>query len=313
MPFQSIRPQMDTRYRSAYKMFEHPKDILDIRFSVTKPVRFSSSGFFQAGEDWVHSHRRTDSYEIIIMIKHGLKLEVEGRRYELEEGDMLLIPPGWEHVGFGVALPGTVFFWTHFYIDPEMLMANGDEANEEAFDMTSLEAYQLILPLHMEKLDMGKTTIYCHQICDVNESRAYVPGSTDYLMTALLNEISSQYISKHDELYYGNIQKIMEWIRINYASPISVKDVADHFQYSINYMSAYFSKHVGVSMQKYISMKRVKKACELLLETRDTVIQIAAQVGFKDSKYFLRVFKQYMKQTPTQYRNAFNKTHYNKK
>lgn len=294
-------------------MTEQNTDILDIRLSVAKPVTYSSSGFFQAGENWVHSHRKTDSYEVIIVLKHGLNLDVEGKQYELGEGGMLLIPPGWEHVGFGETLPGTVFFWAHFYIDEDMLQPEGAEVIDENLDMGSLEPYQLVLPLYMERLEMGKTAIYTHQICDVNESRAYVPGSTNYLMTALLNEISSQYIRKHGELYYGNIQKIMEWIRINYASPISVKDVADHFQYSINYMSAYFSKHVGVSMQKYISMKRVKRACELLLDTRDTVIQIAAQVGFKDSKYFLRVFKQYMKQTPTQYRNAFNRTHYNKK
>ncbi len=286
------------------------KNIKNIRFSVARPVRYSSSGFFQAASGWVHSRRVIDSYEIIIVLKHGLNLEVEGTRYTLGEGDMLLIPPRFEHQGFGSTIPGTTFFWTHFHVDdPQLRM----DEEDEVFDVRSLEPYQLILPLYMKQLDLGKVTIYCHQICDINESGDYVPGSTDYLMTALLNEISSEYISKHDELYYGNIQKIMEWIRINYASPISVKDVADHFQYSINYMSAYFSKHVGMSMQKYITKKRIKKACELLLETRDTVIQIAAQVGFKDSKYFLRVFKQYMQQTPTQYRNAFNKTHYNKK
>lgn len=290
------------------------KDRRNIRFSVERPVHYSSSGFFQAGENWVHSRRRTDSFEIIIVHKHGFQLQVEGIPYELGEGDMLFIPPRWEHVGFGETKPGTVFFWAHFYIKEELLRScDDDDTVDEAFDITNLEPYQLILPLHMAKLDLGRTAIHCHQICDVNESKSYVPGTTNYLMTALLNEICSQYIRKHDELYYGNIQKIMEWIRINYASPISVTDVADHFQYSINYMSAYFSKHVGISMQKYISMLRVKKACELLLETRDTVIQIAAQVGFKDSKYFLRVFKQYMHQTPTQYRNAFNRTHYNKK
>lgn len=282
-----------------------------IRTSLQELATFDSCGFFQAEANWVHEKRSVDSFLLLLVLEHHLYIEVAGKRYRLNTGDLYLIPPGVEHQGYEASPEGTVYFWLHFQLKDKTLSFEEDDGNQ-AFDLNNLDAYDVILPLYLTNVDLGKAVIYCHQICDTNESKAYVSAATDVLVTALLMEISSQYISKHDEQYYGNIQKILEWIRIHYTSPISVRDVAEHFEYSINYMSHYFSKHVGISMQKYITMKRIRKACELLLETRDTAIQIAAKVGFKDSKYFLRVFKQYMKQTPTAYRNAFNQTHYNK-
>lgn len=291
--------------------------------NVSTPVHFASCGFFRSEGGWSHSERVLDSYECIIMLDKNLKIQVDERKFSLDKGDFLLIKPGIRHVGYQKADADTRFFWAHFYLGPEQLLPDrcipdldvpDNSRVNQSVSNGGTSLYRINLPSFMSKIDMGKATIYCHQLCDLNESSLAVPGSTNYIMTSLLNEIATQYLSRQKENnYYGNIPKIMEWIRINHANPISVSDVAEHFQYSTNYMSHYFSKHLGISMQKYITGVRIRRACELLLETRDTIIEIADQVGFRDSKYFLRIFKQYMSQTPSQYRNAFNRTHYNKK
>ena len=52
----------------------------------------------------------------------------------------------------------------------------------------------------------------------------------------------------------------------------------------------------------YVIRLRMLHACELLRETSAAIGEIADQVGFQDSNYFARQFKQVIGTTPTQYR-----------
>ncbi|MNG14386.1 Exoenzyme S synthesis regulatory protein ExsA [compost metagenome] len=47
---------------------------------------------------------------------------------------------------------------------------------------------------------------------------------------------------------------------------------------------------------------RIKKGIELLQNSNMKVYEIAPQVGFKDDKYFYRVFKRRFGVTPDEYR-----------
>lgn len=273
----------------------------ELRLHLPKPVTFISCGFFNADEGWIHGERELESYELILVLDKTLHLEVDGIKYELMPGDLLVIPAGVQHRGYREEEADTRFFWAHFGLEAEHL-AEGEEAQ------------MIVLPRHMEELNMARMVNYCNQLCHINEDQAYVDPATHYMMSALLNEVATQYRGSQSEKdYYGSAAKIMEWVRVNHASDIKIADVAEHFSYSPTYMSTYFRKHVGQSLLSYLSDVRIEKACQLLQDTTLTVMEISAKVGFRDSKYFFRVFKQKMNQTPSEYRNGFNQTHYNKK
>lgn len=71
---------------------------------------------------------------------------------------------------------------------------------------------------------------------------------------------------------------------------------------SPNYFSTLFKKHTGINVSEYIQNLRMKKACKLLKETDKTVIAIAAEVGYKDIKFFYKVFKKITGNNPGNYR-----------
>ena len=52
----------------------------------------------------------------------------------------------------------------------------------------------------------------------------------------------------------------------------------------------------------YINKLRMEKAKALLLLPGARISQVAAQVGFDDTDYFTKRFRQYTGQTPTEYR-----------
>ena len=62
---------------------------------------------------------------------------------------------------------------------------------------------------------------------------------------------------------------------------------------------------------EYINGMKVAKAKELLSHSDQTVKEIAFSLGFDDEKYFMKLFKNYERITPTQYRNIYYKTYIN--
>ena len=65
-----------------------------------------------------------------------------------------------------------------------------------------------------------------------------------------------------------------------------------------------FKKYYAQSPMNYVALYRLKYAQELLLKSSLSISEIAAECGFRDSSYFVKVFRKYLGQTPSEYRKA---------
>ncbi|QWU14134.1 two-component system, response regulator YesN [Paenibacillus sophorae] len=108
---------------------------------------------------------------------------------------------------------------------------------------------------------------------------------------------------KHAEV----IEKCVNYIEEHFTEDISLEHAANLLFFSPNYLSMIFKSYLGVSFTKYLSDFRLEKAVQLLGAGDMKVYEIAGKVGFKDEKYFYRVFKAKYGLTPDEYRkrNAF--------
>ncbi|QPQ29740.1 helix-turn-helix transcriptional regulator [Lysinibacillus sp. JNUCC 51] len=68
-----------------------------------------------------------------------------------------------------------------------------------------------------------------------------------------------------------------------------------------------FKKEVGISVMDFFNKLRIDKSLYYLEKTEFPVHEIANQVGIHDSNYFSRLFKKYMKSSPTEYRHLMRK------
>lgn len=95
----------------------------------------------------------------------------------------------------------------------------------------------------------------------------------------------------------------VEYIESSYENnELSLKMIAQHLNINANYLSTLFSKKRGVPLKKYLQQFRVQQAAKLLLETTIPIGTIAESVGFSDSNYFIKVFREYYHVTPYRYR-----------
>ncbi|WKL00713.1 AraC family transcriptional regulator [Paenibacillus amylolyticus] len=104
---------------------------------------------------------------------------------------------------------------------------------------------------------------------------------------------------KHEEL----IRKINGIIERDYADPnLCLTSIADELGMSPIYVSRLYKQLTLKGLTDVINETRIAKAQHLLVETENSVADIAERTGFTNSSYFYRMFKKFNGVTPNDYR-----------
>ncbi|MCC8074651.1 MAG: AraC family transcriptional regulator [Clostridiales bacterium] len=116
------------------------------------------------------------------------------------------------------------------------------------------------------------------------------------------NYKSSQVVRRHHE-YAPDVyvNHALDFIRYNYAS-IKVNDVAKYIGINRSYLTNIFKKKMGISPQEYLLQYRLSRGCELLLETRYSIQEIAQKIGYENPLTFSKMFKNVYGVSPRNYR-----------
>ena len=106
---------------------------------------------------------------------------------------------------------------------------------------------------------------------------------------------------KHEN---SRVNDILSYIRLNVynSEKMKIEYLAEVFNMSKNYISIFFKKQTGESIQKYIINYRMKLAENRLLKTNSTISEISYELGFTDESHFNRQFKKYHNTTPGNFR-----------
>ena len=81
-----------------------------------------------------------------------------------------------------------------------------------------------------------------------------------------------------------------------------VSVLAQRLEVSREHLSRLFREKTGITLQNYITDKRMRQAMELLQQTRLTGKEIADHCGYADYSSFYRAFRRYFNTTPEQVR-----------
>ncbi|MBO5317837.1 MAG: helix-turn-helix transcriptional regulator, partial [Oscillospiraceae bacterium] len=91
---------------------------------------------------------------------------------------------------------------------------------------------------------------------------------------------------QHSEL----TQKVLKYIAEHLSEALSLDVLADRFYVSKYYLSHAFTREVGVSVYRYLMMRRLLLARQLLL-AGEPAGQVCRSCGFSDYTSFYRAFK----------------------
>ena len=104
---------------------------------------------------------------------------------------------------------------------------------------------------------------------------------------------------------YEMVKQIRKRLEENYASDITLSQLAEKYSVSQAHLSREFKKYTNCSPIEYLVFCRIRKAKELLVNTEWSIARIAEQCGFQTASYFYVAFKKREQMTPKDYRNLY--------
>ena len=136
----------------------------------------------------------------------------------------------------------------------------------------------------------------------------FTPDTVDSFFDALSAQLLSALSTpvKPEPLIQTDIgAQLLEYIDKHCLSyNFQIKNMAEHFAISPQYMRKLFKAHTGISLSEYVSNKRLEKATHLLSKTDMPLQDIVSEIGNSDISGFVRFFKQKTGMTPGQFRKA---------
>ena len=97
------------------------------------------------------------------------------------------------------------------------------------------------------------------------------------------------------------IKTVMEYIEQEFASPISLNDLANRAGMNPNYFCRIFKEIIRQTPIEYLMHYRIEQATALLTSSELSITEISLECGFNDYSYFIRLFKRMKGITPKQY------------
>jgi AraC-like DNA-binding protein len=101
---------------------------------------------------------------------------------------------------------------------------------------------------------------------------------------------------------YETVDELVSVLRAGYADPkLDLAKVAKKLTVSPKRLSVILNKHVGISFRELLRQTRIEEAKRMLRTGQYSVKEVAARVGFTDSHYFSRSFKEFTGQNAREY------------
>ena len=294
------------------------------------PVKYISSGNLISEDGFLHARRNLDSWVFIVVCKGTLHIAQNEQTFDIHENETLLLFPNHTHYGYKKSEGYLSYYWVHFFLtDPgytiysqRSLLRHGKFLYDSSAPLHTPSIMSVsdhfILPEQGRLSHERRTLLLFSQLLDMSKRDNYKQTwRCHYALNLMLAEFTVEFMSEQDifgNKLPGNVKAIIEWIRVHYKEQLTVASLAERFNYHPTYLTALFKRHTGHTVSYYITLYRINAAKNLLTAPppKITTKSIAYMCGFKDEKYFLRIFKRTEGMTPGQYRNAFNEKKLNR-
>lgn len=235
----------------------------------------------------VHHH---DFYEIYLFLRGTVSYRVEGRIYHLEPGDLLFISPMELHQ-LMVEDPQSPYERIVLWIDKAYLESFPGLA--ACFDTSAPNHSNLLRLTSSQRSDvrLRMEELVRESYQDRYGSALCAQGIFLQLLVQL-NRIAmgTGYLRGSDEETTPLVTQVLAYIAAHYHEPITLDALAARFYVSKYHLSHEFSRVVGTSVYRYITLKRLLIARQLLAEGASPG-SVCAACGFQDYTSFYRAFK----------------------
>ena len=250
------------------------------------------TGLLEDAPNWFNIQHSHDFCEILYVAGGAGEAILEGKKFRLAPGDLVVVNPGTLHEERSDAKAPLrlIFLAIRDFAVPGLPAGC---LSQEKYRVLSCGEYRYKMDIYLREL-LQETSSQIEFYQEISQ------GLVAALLVLVMRLIR---INPEDEAALSQeCQKIKEYLDQNFTSPITLDSLSETVYISKHYLSHLFKEQTGVSPIKYLTSKRMEKACELLSETELPVSEVSKAVGYENPLYFSQVFKRIYGISPVKYR-----------
>jgi len=231
---------------------------------------------------------------LIYCLKGRGFLELDDSIFPVGQGHVAIIPPGIPHSYYADADDPWSIFWIHFDGKQTMLVLQSLEVDA---------CKPLLYVPDTEMMHQAFEEVYA--CLNYHYSDAGLLSMTGELIR-LLSKIKLHHGNprrKHQAVE-DRIMDSIDFMERHLDMPVSLENLAARAGQSVSYYRKLFKRRTSLPPMAFFIQLKIRKACELLDQTNQSVKAIAEELGYEDPYYFSRLFKKTQGYSPTHYRNS---------
>jgi AraC-like DNA-binding protein len=124
----------------------------------------------------------------------------------------------------------------------------------------------------------------------------------DMIHSNMVTEYSDTTIRKSYSHKLTIVEKAENYIEMNFSEDISMEEMAGKLHVHPSHLMRVFKKERGITISHYRNLRRIKEAKQLIQYSNLSMTEIAIMVGFSNSQYFSKFFKEVEGVTPVELR-----------
>ncbi len=210
--------------------------------------------------------------------------------------------------------------WLHALPHPTALMACNDDRGRHILEVCQQEG--ISVPRHVSVIGVDDDDLICDLTLPPLSSVALDVQTGGFQIMEQMNGLLTSSTTRHKKIYIDPlyvferqssdfyafddplIAEAMRFIKDNYLFPICVSDVVRATKVSRRTLERKFLEMVGITIYDEISNRRFERAQQLLLGTKQQLLQVAISSGFTNFQQMLRIFREKRQCTPSDFRHG---------
>lgn len=277
--------------------FENEQEIVSFHNDSTVRIwlNYQTEGFP------IHWH---NAMEIIQPVENHYDVNIYGRHYCIQPGEILIIPPGTLHElvapdsgrRFIYLFDILMIYKLKGFSSLRPLLSQPLYVTKESYAQIYDDIYQILIQIRNEYFSMteyGELTI-CSLLLNLLVKFGYNRIQNTNLFPNVRLHKQKEYIQKFNEL--------MDYIDAHYMEDLNLMELACSTGFSKYHFSRLFKQYTNYTFCDYVNNRRIKAAEEMLARPDYSITEVALQAGFPSISTFNRLFRKWEGCSPTEYR-----------
>ena len=239
-----------------------------------------------------------DDLEISLVSKGRIRFYVGGQEKDREEGRICITSSGEVHS----AAP---------------MFENQDDINTGITLLIQHDFLRSVIPNYdnltftgPQKEQEEKIAVYLAKIAELYEGQrdtsvgVQILGLVCQILSVLLEECAIERDSVDVNCWKESERQkiILDYIHLNYDQPLRQGELAEKFHFSKEYFCRFFKRYTGQTFKDLLQQQKLQQAVYLLSQTTLSADDIIDAVGYNNSSYFYRIFREKYGCSPKEYR-----------